>query len=302
MRRNDGEFEDEKLESEGFFEQCNYCQNKCEGYYKNKCREMVKYYHQKYCESIDDECMYYYKKKTDECIEYYKQKQLSCGCKRCCVGPTGATGPTGPTGNTGLTGNTGATGATGSTGATGATGSTGATGPTGSTGSTGPTGSTGATGPTGSTGATGPTGSTGLTGPRGLAEYAYIYNLGAQVVPVEGDVIFSNNGVMVGAITHTPGTSTITIGTAGDYSVWFNASGAQANQFSIFKNGILVPGAIYGNSAGNQPNPGMVIVTALAGDTLTLRNHTSVDIITLQTLAGGIQINTNASMLIEKIS
>ncbi|WP_443660514.1 collagen-like protein, partial [Clostridium algidicarnis] len=156
--------------------------------------------------------------------------------------------------------------------------------------------------PTGSTGATGPTGSTGLTGPRGLAEYAYIYNLGAQVVPVESDVIFSNNGVMVGAITHTPGTSTITIGTAGDYSVWFNASGAQANQFSIFKNGILVPGAIYGNSAGNQPNPGMVIVTALAGDTLTLRNHTSVDIITLQTLAGGIQINTNVSMLIEKIS
>ncbi|WP_264171333.1 hypothetical protein [Clostridium algidicarnis] len=275
MRRNDGEFEDEKLESEGFFEQCNYCQNKCEGYYKNKCREMVKYYHQKYCESIDDECMYYYKKKTDECIEYYKQKQLSCGCKRCCVGPTGATGPTGPTGSTGLTGNTGAKGATGSTGATGTTGST---------------------------GATGPTGSTGLTGPRGLAEYAYIYNLGARVVPVEGDVIFSNNGVMVGAITHTPGTSTITIGTAGDYSVWFNASGAQANQFSIFKNGILVPGAIYGNSAGNQPNPGMVIVTALAGDTLTLRNHTSVDIITLQTLAGGIQINTNASMLIEKIS
>jgi len=38
----------------------------------------------------------------------------------------------------------------------------------------------------------GATGATGATG-AGLAEFAYIYNLGLQVVPVEGDILFSNN-------------------------------------------------------------------------------------------------------------
>ena len=51
------------------------------------------------------------------------------GCSRCCIGPTGVTGPAGATGATGPTGATGATGATSPTGATGATGPTGATEP-----------------------------------------------------------------------------------------------------------------------------------------------------------------------------
>ncbi|HAG43684.1 MAG TPA: collagen-like protein, partial [Clostridium sp.] len=148
----------------------------------------------------------------------------------------------------------------------------------------------------------GATGATGVTGPQGLSEYAYIYNLLAQVVALEADVIFSTNGVIVGTIAHTPGTSTITIGTAGDYAIWFNAAGVEPNQFAVFQNGAPVAGAIYGSGAGTQPNPGMVIVTAAAGDVLTLRNHTSAAAVTLQTLAGGTQINANASILIQKIS
>jgi hypothetical protein len=46
----------------------------------------------------------------------------------------------------------------------------------------------------------------------------------------------------------------------------------------------------------------MVIITAAASDILTIRNHTSAAAVTLQTLAGGTQINTNASVLIQKLS
>jgi hypothetical protein len=106
----------------------------------------------------------------------------------------------------------------------------------------------------------------------------------------------------VGSIAHTPGTSTITIGTAGDYSVSFNVSVVEPNQFAVFQNGAPVAGAIYGSGAGTQPNPGMVIVTAAAGDVLTVRNHTSAAAVTMQTLAGGTQINANAAILIEKIN
>ena len=255
----------------------------------------------------------------------YCNTRDSCNCKenrdrcrdecRCCPkfirgprGPQGPEGPTGSTGSTGATGPIGPTGANGVTGATGNTGSTGATGPTGSVGATGSNGTTGATGPTGPTGAngvtgaTGATGSTGATGPQSLSEYAYIYNLDAEVVPLEADITFSTNGIITAGITHAPGTSLITIVNPGNYSVWFNITGVEPNQFTLFQNGSPVAGSTYGSGAGTQINSGMVIITAAAGDALTIRNHTSAAAVTLQTLAGGTQINTNASVIIQKIS
>jgi hypothetical protein len=121
-------------------------------------------------------------------------------------------------------------------------------------------------------------------------------------VPLEADVLFSTNGVITAGITHTPGTTTISLVNAGNYVVWFNAAGVEPNQFTLFQNGAPVAGATYGSGAGTQPNPGMVIVTAAAADVLTLRNHTSTAAVTLQTLAGGTQINANASVLIERVS
>ncbi|HZK44327.1 MAG TPA: hypothetical protein VFC73_08630 [Syntrophomonadaceae bacterium] len=170
---------------------------------------------------------------------------------------------------------------------------------------TGPTGATGATGdigPTGATGATGDIGPTGPTGPQGLSEYAFIYDEGAQVVAVEADINFSDNGIIVGAITHAPGTSSIVIGNAGDYSIQFIVAGVEPNQFTLFQNGNPVAGSTYGSGAGTQPNAGLVIITAAAGDVLTLRNHTSAAAVILQTLAGGTVVNCNASILIQKIS
>lgn len=133
------------------------------------------------------------------------------------------------------------------------------------------------------------------------ATYAHIYNLDAQVVALEAGISFSNNGVIAGNITHTPGTSSITLGTAGNYMVSFSVSGVEPGQFALFQNGVPVPGAIYGSGAGTQQNNGQVIVTAAAGDVLTLNNHTSAPAVTLQTLAGGTQVNANASILIEQL-
>ncbi|MHB8076879.1 hypothetical protein [Desulfosporosinus fructosivorans] len=135
-----------------------------------------------------------------------------------------------------------------------------------------------------------------------IEEFAYIYNLAAGVVALEGDILFSDNGEIAGSITHVVGTAPIILGIAGTYAVWFNVAGVEPNQFTLFQNGAAVPGATYGSGAGTQPNPGKVIITAAAGDVLTLRNHTSAAAVTLQTLAGGTVINANASILIEKIS
>ncbi|MDD2376295.1 MAG: hypothetical protein PHD15_02480 [Clostridia bacterium] len=119
---------------------------------------------------------------------------------------------------------------------------------------------------------------------------------------MEADIPFSDNGIIVGTIAHIGGTSTIQIGTAGNYVIWFSVSGVEPGQFALFQQGSLVADSIYGSGAGTQIYSGMVIITAAASDILTVRNHSSAAAVTLQTLTGGTQINTNASILIQKIS
>jgi hypothetical protein len=88
---------------------------------------------------------------------------------------------------------------------------------------------------------------------------------------------------------------------AGDYKVTFSTSGVEPSQMALFRNGALVPGTIYGSGAGTQQNTGQVIVSLSSGDVLTVRNHTSSSAVTLQTLAGGTQTSSNASVAIEKL-
>jgi len=146
------------------------------------------------------------------------------------------------------------------------------------------------------------TGADGAAGPAGgLSEYAYVYNVGAQVVPLEADITFDTNGVLSPGITHAPGTDEIALVNAGIYKVVFSVSGVEPNQMAVFLNGSLVAGTVYGSGAGTQQNTGQVILTIAAGDVLTVRNHTSSSGVTLQTLAGGTQTSTNASVSIEKL-
>ncbi|AIQ59094.1 triple helix repeat-containing collagen [Paenibacillus borealis] len=146
------------------------------------------------------------------------------------------------------------------------------------------------------------TGATGATGATGVfsSSYAYIYNTSAQTVAVEADIIFDSNSTLIG-FTHTPNTAQLIVQNAGVYAVLFNNTAVEPNQFTLFQNGAPVTGGVYGSGAGTQSNPGMVIITASPGDVITLRNNSSAAAITLQTLAGGTQVNSNASILIYRL-
>ena len=91
------------------------------------------------------------------------------------------------------------------------------------------------------------------------------------------------------------------MGIAGTYKITFVVSAVEPNQFALFQNGAPIAGAVYGSGAGTQQTTGQVLVSMAAGDILTLRNHTSAAAVTLQTLAGGTQINVSASVTIEKL-
>jgi len=162
----------------------------------------------------------------------------------------------------------------------------------------------GVKGPPGVTGATGAC-CTGSTGSTGSTEYAYIYNLAALTpVAIDADVLFDTNGLMTSGITHTPGASQIQIVTPGTYEITFIVTALEPNQFALVVNNSLpvVPGSIYGSGAGTQQNVGQVITTFAANDVLTLRNRSSPAAVTLQTLSGGTQSNTVASILLVKLN
>jgi hypothetical protein len=122
-------------------------------------------------------------------------------------------------------------------------------------------------------------------------------------VAVGADVTFDTNGLgaVTAGITHTAGTAAITILNAGVYKVAFSASTVESSQMALFVNGSLVPGTVYGSGAGTQQNTGQAIFGVAAGGVLTLRSYTSAAAVILQTLAGGTQTNSNASVVIEKL-
>ncbi|ETT84145.1 collagen-like protein [Viridibacillus sp. FSL R5-0477] len=136
----------------------------------------------------------------------------------------------------------------------------------------------------------------------GLCEYGYIYNLGAEVVAIDADIIFDSTGIVTPGITHVPGTSQIIVTTPGIYEINYVVSGVEPNQFTLFLNGAPVTGTTYGSGAGTQQNTGQAIISLASGSSLTLRNHSSAAAVTLQTLAGGTQINVNASIVLKLLS
>lgn len=192
----------------------------------------------------------------------------------------------------------GPAGAEGAQGAMGLQGEPGVPGAMGTAGPAGDPGPSGLPGADGSPGAPGPSGAPGANAPSNAG---YVYNTGGQTVAVEADIAFDSNGLLTG-VTHTAGTSTLTVAQDGVYSVRFVISAVEPNQFALFVNGVQAPGGIYGSGAGTQQNTGEVLIELTAGDVLTLRNHSSAAAVTLQTLAGGTQTNVNASMSIEQIA
>jgi len=136
-----------------------------------------------------------------------------------------------------------------------------------------------------------------------LGEYGYIYNVSAQVVALEANVLFDSNGLGTPGITHGLGSGNIAITDAGAYKITFSVSGTQPCQFALFINGNLVPESIYGSGAGTQQDNGQVIVAINANDVVTLRNHTSAAAVSMAAAPpiGGTAAAVNASVLLEKL-
>ena len=218
------------------------------------------------------------------------------------LGAIGAAGPIGAEGIAGALGAIGAAGPAGAEGIAGALGAINAAGAAGPAGAAGVAGAIGAVGVAGASGAVGATGATGIPGIGGVLGYAYIYSTSGQTIAIEADIPFDFNGIMSADITHATGSTQINIGTTGIYAVTFSVSGVEPSQFALYKNGALVAGSIYGSGAGTQLTTAQVLVAVSAGDILTIRNHSSAAAVTLQTLAGGTQTNTNASVLILRVA
>jgi hypothetical protein len=134
-----------------------------------------------------------------------------------------------------------------------------------------------------------------------LSEYAYVYNVSAQTVPLQTDITFDSNGVMTAGITHAAGAAGITLVNSGNYKVTFSVSGTEPSQMALFVNGTVVTGTIYGSGAGTQQNTGQAIVAVPAAGLLTVRNHTSAAAVGLATPIGGTAASVNASVTIEKL-
>lgn len=233
------------------------------------------------------------------------------------IGPTGPIGPAGPVGPIGPTGPTGPQGPIGPTGLTGATGPAGIQGPIGPVGPTGATGATGLTGATGATGPIGPTGATGATGPAGeaglgLLSYGGLYNSTTQTPPITTAGTYEQidlDTTMPGQDV-SYGTSTITIGTAGDYEIIYNieATGTEENTYSVAvrNNGTVLTQTIStapskttdaGGTTFGTRLAANTIVSLAAGDTLDLA------ITTTETPTGTTTIlaNGSATLTIKKL-
>jgi hypothetical protein len=118
-------------------------------------------------------------------------------------------------------------------------------------------------------------------------------------LPAEEDIPFDTNGLLVGGISHTPGSTDIVISDSGDYFIFYTMTAFPGNQFALFLDDALVPGSIYGSTGNNY---GSVIIPITAPVTLTVRNHTSTGAVTFPQPTGGTQVNVNASIRLIKLS
>jgi hypothetical protein len=150
---------------------------------------------------------------------------------------------------------------------------------------------------------TGPQGIQGVQGPAGTVtpEYAYIYNVSGQFITLGNAVTFDSNGPISSGITHNPGSSFIFINVSGNYKIEFSGTATQTSQFSVYRNGVSVPGSRYGTPTAGTQNHGAVIVAIIAGDVIQLNNTGSSGHLNLTANTGGTLSAVNASVLITKL-
>ncbi|MFT9493723.1 MAG: hypothetical protein ACH0QC_01820 [Anaerosolibacter sp.] len=117
--------------------------------------------------------------------------------------------------------------------------------------------------------------------------------LGDATVIGGADVPFSNNGPLVGGITHTAGTASITVPTAGNYEIQYSISitAGIGAQIAIAVNGTVSPSTPVSALVATGEVSGQTILTLAAGDVITLRNNSAVALTLTLAPAVGAQMN-----------
>lgn len=148
-----------------------------------------------------------------------------------------------------------------------------------------------------------------ITTGAALGAYGYIYNTSASlVIGVGEDIPFDSNGILSTGITHTPGSTDVTIAMAGIYAFHFTANviADALNSFVVTINDVPVPGAAFSTSVVGSAGEitGHVIVAVPAGAVVTVRNNNAlpVDVTLTADVPGVLTPISNASLLIEKIA
>ena len=136
---------------------------------------------------------------------------------------------------------------------------------------------------------------TKITAPSPISNFGYVYDLAtiANATVVGGaDVPFSNNGLLTG-VTHTAGTTTVTVGSTGKYKIEYGVSTTAGI-------GAAIAIAVNGTVKASTTLPllgatGQVVGTAIldleAGDVLTLRNNSATPITLTLAPSVGSQLN-----------
>jgi hypothetical protein len=110
------------------------------------------------------------------------------------------------------------------------------------------------------------------------------------------DVPFSNNGPLAG-VTHTAGTTTITVPTAGTYQIdyYISITAGVGSQIAIAVNGTVNASTPVTALVAVGEISGTAMITLAAGDVLTLRNNSATPLV--MTLAPGVGSQFNAILL-----
>jgi hypothetical protein len=159
-------------------------------------------------------------------------------------------------------------------------------------------------GPQGAKGDPGPTGPTGPTGAPGTSQYAEFFALmppdNPTTVAVGDAVEFPQDGPGNGGITRSD-PETFVLPDAGIYRVRFMVSVDEAGQLGLELNGVLVPYTVFGRATGSSQIVGEALITAAAGDTLSVVNPSgNSNSLTITPIAGGTH-PAAASLVIEQL-
>lgn len=135
-----------------------------------------------------------------------------------------------------------------------------------------------------------------------MLQYAYVYNDTPQAV-IDGSPIAFNgiNQVLSSGITHTPGSTLITLLNSGTYEVTFIVTATTAGQWQVALSLIPQTQALYGTAADGSQVTGTVILTAVANDTISIFNPSGSPR-QLPAAAGGPNGTVNASVMITQVA